>query len=89
MVKAVQTSVQGTSRSTTDMTLQCADHGMRSEYVAQIPTMARVCLSLCLSQVTLVGFFFNLEDSGLADLRILFQRENLRQLYRCQESGMG
>ena len=36
-------------RSITDMTLQCADHGMRSEYVAQIPTMARVCVSLSLS----------------------------------------
>ena len=54
MVKAVQTSVQGTSRSTTDMTLQCADHGMRSEHVAQIPTIARVCVSL--SEVTLLVF---------------------------------
>ena len=54
MVKAVQTSAQGTSRSTTDMTLQCANHGMMSEYVAQIPTMARVSLSL--SQVTLSVF---------------------------------
>ena len=48
MVNAVQTSVQGTSRSTTDMTLQCANHDMRSEYVAQIPTMAGRCLSLSL-----------------------------------------